>query len=104
MKTLTTIAAAVLLCLATSARAESSRRSTSSLSSTSGQKLLLGVDGSFGMPIGNYADVNGVGGGVLITAEYPVLESLSATARIGFNYQLDKNIPAVGDTHVHSIP
>ena len=104
MKTLTTIAAAVLLCLSTSARAESTRRSTSSYSSSTGQKFLLGIDGSFGMPVGNYADVNGVGGGVLLTAEYPVLPELSATARIGFNYQTDKSIPAVGDVHVHSIP
>jgi outer membrane protein with beta-barrel domain len=104
MKTLTMIAAAVLLCSASSARAESSRRSTSTLSSTSAPKLLLGVDGSFGMPLGTYADVNGVGGGVLLTAEYPLVESVSATARIGFNYQLDKSVPAVGDMHVHSIP
>lgn len=104
MKTLTTIAAAALLCLSTSARAESTRRSTSSVSSSSGQKFLLGVDGSFGLPVGSYGDVNGVGGGVLLTAEYPVLDVLSATARIGFNYQLDKSIPTVGDMHVHSIP
>jgi hypothetical protein len=104
MKTLTMIAAAVLLCSASSARAESSRRSTSTLSSTSAPKLLLGVDGSFGMPLGSYADVNGIGGGVLLTAEYPLIESVSATARIGFNYQLDKSVPAVGDMHVHSIP
>jgi hypothetical protein len=104
MKTLTMIAAAVLLCSASSARAESTRRSTSTLSSTSAPKLLLGVDGSFGIPLGNYANVNGIGGGVLLTAEYPLIESVSATARIGFNYQLDKTVPAVGDMHVHSIP
>lgn len=103
MKTLTTIAAAVLLCLATSARAESTRRSTSSMSSSSHPQLLLGIDGSFGMPIGNYADVNGVGGGVLLTAEYPVIEALSATARVGFNYQLNKTIGTV-DNHIHSVP
>jgi len=104
MKTLTMIAAAVLLCSASSARAESSRRSTSTLSSTSAPKLLLGVDGSFDMPLGSYSDVNGIGGGVLLTAEYPLVESVSATARIGFNYQTDKSVPAVGDMHVHSIP
>lgn len=103
MKTLT-IAAATILCLSFSARAENSRRSSSTYSSTTGQKFLLGVDGSFGMPIGNYADVNGVGGGLLLSAEYLAMESLSATARIGFNYQLEKNIPTVGDTRVNSIP
>ena len=103
MKTLTTIAAAVLLCLSTSARAESTRRSTSSLSSSSHQ-VQIGVDGSFGMPIGSYADVNGVGGGVLLTVEYPMIEQLSATLRAGFNYQLDKTVAAGIDSHVHSIP
>lgn len=104
MKTLTMIAAAVLLSLSPSARAESTRRSTSSVSSSSNAKLQLGVDANFGLPIGNYADVNGVGGGVLLTAEYPVIEALGATARIGFNYQSDKSITGVGDMHVHSIP
>ena len=104
MKKLTTVAAAIVLCLSVAARAESSRRSTS-VSGSHGEKFFLGVDGSFGLPIGNYADVNGVGGGVLLTGEYPVIENLSATARIGFQYQLDKNIPGLGvDTHVHSIP
>jgi hypothetical protein len=102
MKKLTTIAAAFVFCLALSARAES-RRSTS-VSSSHGDKLLLGVDGNFGLPIGSYADVNGVGGGVLLTAEYPVIESLAATARIGFNYQLDKSPVAGTDMHVHSVP
>ena len=102
MKKLTTIAAALVFCLALSARAES-RRSTSVSSGHAGDKLLLGVDGDFGLPIGNYSDVNGVGGGVLLTAEYPVIEALAATARIGFNYQLDKTTP-LGDSHIHSVP
>jgi len=103
MKKLITIAAALVLCLSVSARAESSRRSTS-VSGSHADKLLLGIDGSFGLPIGNYADVNGVGGGVLLTAEYPIIEQLAATARIGFNYQLDKSPVAGTDTHVHSVP
>jgi len=103
MKKLTTVAAALVLCLSATARAES-RRSTS-VSGTHEQKFLVGTDVSFGLPIGNYADVNGVGGGILLTGEYPIVDALSATARIGFQYQLDKNIPALGaDTHVHSIP
>lgn len=104
MKTLTTIAAAVLLCLSSSARAESSRRSTSSYNSTTGQKFQLGLDGAFGMPIGSYGDITGVGGGLLLTAEYPVIENLGATARIGFNYSLDKSPAAGTDMHVYSIP
>ena len=103
MKTLTTIAAAVLLCLSTSARAESTRRSSSPASSSqsSSSKLQLGIDAALGLPIGNYADVNGFGGGVLLTAEYAVMPELGATARIGFNYQTDKTITGVGDMHVH---
>jgi hypothetical protein len=101
MKKLTTIAAALVFCLALSARAESRR--SSSVSGSHGDKLLLGVDGNFGLPIGNYADVNGVGGGVLLTAEYPVIEALAATARIGFNYSLNKTIGTV-DNHIHQIP
>jgi len=103
MKKLTMIVAAFVLCISVSARADSSRRSTS-MSSTHGEKFLLGVDGAFGLPIGNYSNVNGVGGGVLLTGEYPIIEALSATARIGFNYQFDKSPVAGTDTHVHSIP
>ena len=103
MKNLTTVAAALVLCLSVAARAESTRRSTT-VSSSHEQKFLVGVDGSFGRPIGNYADVNGVGGGILLTGEYPVLEALSATARIGFQYQMDKSVGAGIDAHVHSIP
>ena len=102
MKKLTMIVAAFVLCISISARAESSRRSTS-ISSGHADKLLLGIDGNVGLPIGTYADGNSVGGGVLLTAEYPVIELLSATARIGFNYQFDKTT-ALGDAHVHSVP
>ena len=102
MKKLTMIVAAFVLCISISARADSSRRSTS-MSSTHGEKFLLGVDGAFGLPIGNYSDVNGVGGGVLLTGEYPIIEALSATARVGFNFQFNKTIGAV-DNHVRSIP
>jgi len=57
----------------------------------------------FGMPIGNYSDVNGVGGGVMLAGEYPLLDALSATARIGFQYHANKTVAAT-DVHVHSIP
>jgi len=102
MKRLTMIVAALLLCFSVSARADSTRRSTTVYGSH-GDKFLLGIDGNFGLPIGNYSDVNGVGGGVLLTGEYPIIEALSATARIGFNFSLNKTIGTV-DNHVHSIP
>ena len=92
MKTLTTIALAALLCFAGSARAESTRSSTRNLRSSAREKLFLGLDGDFAVPVGNFSNVNGVGAGVLATAEYPVMPELSATARVGFQYHANKNV------------
>jgi hypothetical protein len=103
MKKLTMTAVAVLFCLSGAVRAESSRRSTT-LSSSSHEKFFVGTELEFGLPIGTYSDVNGVGGALMLTGEYPVMPELSLTARVGFQFHTDKNIPAVGDAHVHSIP
>jgi hypothetical protein len=104
MKKLTTIALAALFCLVGSARAESTRGSTRShLRSSSSEKLFLGVDGDFAVPVGNYGNANGVGGGVLGTAEYPVMPELSATARVGFQYHANKSVLGM-DSHAHSVP
>jgi len=92
---------AVLFCVAGAARADNSRRS-SSMSGTH-EKFFLGVDGDFALPIGNYSDINGVGGGLMLVGEYPLMDVLSATARIGFQYHTDKNILGV-DAHVNSVP
>ena len=46
---------------------------------------------------------NGVGGGVLGTAEYPVMPELSATARVGFQYHANKSGLGM-DSHAHSVP
>jgi hypothetical protein len=103
MKTLTTIALAALFCFAGSARAESTRSSTRNLRSSAREKLFLGLDGDFAVPVGNYSKANGVGAGVMATAEYPVMPELSATARIGFQYHANKNVLGM-DTHAHSVP
>lgn len=103
MKNLT-LALAGLVCIATAARAESTRRSTHVSSTTQQQKFLVGVDGDFGLPLGNYSDVNGVGAGLMLTGEYPMMPELSATLRIGFQYHSDKDLGAGVSSHVHSIP
>ena len=103
MKKLTMTAVAVLFCLSGAARADSSRRTTTISSSGQQQKFWVGVDGDFALPIGNYGDVNGIGGSLLIVGEYPVMPELSATARIGFQYHANTNTLGL-DTHVHSIP
>jgi hypothetical protein len=103
MKKLTMTAVAVLFCLSGAARADSSRRTTTISGSGQQQKFWVGVDGDVALPIGNYSNVNGIGGSLLIVGEYPVMPELSATARIGFQYHANTNTLGV-DTHVHSIP
>jgi len=102
MKKLISVVAVLLFCVAGAARADSSRRS-SSVSGSGHEKFFLGVDGDFALPIGTYSDVNGVGGGLLLVGEYPLMDVLSATARIGFQYHSDKSVLGA-DVHMHSIP
>jgi hypothetical protein len=82
-----------------------SRASTSDLTSTK-HSLFLGVDADLALPVGNYSTVNGVGAGAMLTAEYPLIEDLSATARVGFQLHASKTLPGFANvnTHVHSIP
>jgi hypothetical protein len=106
MKLTATIVTGLLLCFAGAARADKSSPRTPSRSSMLGSaehQVYFGADADFAMPVGNYSDINGVGGGLLLTAEYPVLEQLSATARVGFQFHLDKGVLGA-DAHVHSIP
>ena len=77
----TTIALAALFCISAAANAESTRRSTRIESPTEQQKFMVGVDGDFGLPLGSYSDVNGVGGGLMLTGEYPMMPELSVTGR-----------------------
>jgi hypothetical protein len=92
-----TIAAGVLLCICGAARAE-----RASLRHK-GRTVLVGLDTEFNVPLGNYADVNSVGAGAILTAELPLLEVLSATARAGFQMHADRTVGGLG-AHVHAIP
>lgn len=100
----TTIALAALFCVSAAAHAESTRRSTRIDRPTEQQKFVVGVDGDFGIPLGNYGDVNGIGGGILLTGEYPMMPELGLTARVGFQYHSDKDLGLGASGHVHSIP
>jgi hypothetical protein len=101
--------AAVILCLAGSAHAGDARTShgrSSAMASTS-HTVLLGVDVDAALPVGNYGNANGFGAGALLNVEYPAIEQLSLTGRVGFQFHTNKSITAFGatiDNHVHSIP
>jgi hypothetical protein len=103
MKKLTTIALAVLFC-ASAARAESTRPSTTVTAKDQQPKILVGADVDFALPIGNYSNVNGVGGTLMLKGEYPVLPEVGATLRVGFQFHSDKDVSAGASAHVHSIP
>jgi hypothetical protein len=109
MNKLTAIVTGLLLALPVAARADKASRSPSrsSMLSSEEPQILFGTDVDFALPIGNYSDVNGVGGGVLLTAEYPlrnIVDQLSLTARIGFEFHSDKDLGLGASSHVHSIP
>ncbi|TMA25140.1 MAG: hypothetical protein E6J78_18530 [Deltaproteobacteria bacterium] len=65
--------------------------------------IRLGLDTEFGIPLGNYADANSVGGGAVVTGEYGLIDMLSATMRIGFQAHVDRTIAGVS-SHVNAIP
>src|SRR5436190_153728 len=98
--------AAVILCLAGSARAgdaKTSHRSTALAGSS--HQVLIGAEIESALPLSSaYSDVSGPGAGALLTIEYPVMEQLSVTGRAGFQYHLDKSPVAGLDSHIHAIP
>jgi hypothetical protein len=95
---------AVLLCLAGAANAGDSRsHGVSGRNLSSKQTLLFGVDGNFELPVGNYSDINGIGGGALLNVEYPMMPQLSLTGRVGFDFHGSTTV-AGADVHVHNIP
>jgi|SRR5712664_26534 len=100
--------AAVILCLAGAANAGDARTShgRSNVAATT-HTVLVGVDVDAALPLGTYGDANGIGGGALLTIEYPVIEQLSLTGRAGFQFHSDKSQTILGttvDSHFHSIP
>jgi hypothetical protein len=65
--------------------------------------IRLGIDTEVGIPLGNYADANSVGGGAVLSGDLALLEQLSATMRIGFQVHMDRTVAGVS-SHVHAIP
>jgi len=100
------ITAAVILCLAGAAHAGDARTSHNrSQLAGSAHQILIGVDVESALPLSSvYSDINGPGAGALLTVEYPLMEQLSMTGRIGFQFHFDKSPVAGVDSHVHSIP
>ena len=100
MKTfIATVAAGCLLFVAGAARAE--RQHGRFLK----HDISIGVDTDVGIPLGNYSDVNNVGAGVMLNAEYQLLEMLGATMRVGFEGHMNRSLgTSTTDMHVHAIP
>src|SRR2546426_9732909 len=81
--------AAVILCLAGSARAgdaKTSHRSTTLAGSS--HQVLIGAEIESALPLSSYGDVSGIGGGALPTLEYPGMGPLGPTGRRGFQHPL----------------
>ena len=93
----TTVAVGLLLC-AFGARAERYQ------SSRPGKHVLVGLDTEFGIPLGDYSDVNSVGAGALVVGEMPVMNMLGLTARVGFQAHVSRTIGAGLGAHVNAIP
>jgi hypothetical protein len=103
MKTLIRTTVASLLLITGAARAEKARSALQPQGVIRQHIIRLGLDTEFGIPLGNYADANSVGGGAVVTGEYSLMEMLSATMRIGFQVHVDRTIGGVS-SHVHAIP
>jgi hypothetical protein len=67
-------------------------------------KMLLGADGAFVLPLGNFSNLANAGVGALVRFEYNVIPNLNLTGHLGFVYYLTKdqgigykfwNIPAL---------
>ena len=93
--------ACLLLCLSGAAHADRARARSQGF--LRGHSLMLGLDSEIGVPLGNYADASGVGGGVALTGELTMLETLSATMRVGVQLHTERDI-AGASSHVHAIP
>lgn len=65
--------------------------------------LRVGVDTEVGIPLGNYSDQNSVGGGAFLNTELALLDTVSATLRIGFQAHMDRSLGGA-DSHVNAIP
>jgi hypothetical protein len=102
MKKLISAIAIGLLFMSSAARADK-LRNAGSHSYLKDHNIRLGVDTEVGIPLGNYADANSVGGGAILSGDLALLEQLSATMRIGFQVHMDRTVAGV-NSHVHAIP
>jgi hypothetical protein len=91
--------ACLLLCLSGAAHAERARPH----GFLRGHSLIVGLDTDIGVPLGNYADASGVGGGAALTGELTLLDTLSATMRVGFEAHANRDL-AAASSHVHALP
>jgi len=103
MKKLISAIAVGLLFVGSAARADKVRSAPASHGFLKEHNIRLGVDTEVGIPLGNYADANSVGGGAFLNGELALLEQLSGTVRIGFQAHMDRSVGGV-DSHVHAIP
>ena len=95
--------ACLLLCVSAAAHAERSR-AVHSQGFFRNHSLMFGLDTEVGVPLGNYADASSVGGGGALTAELSLFDTLSATMRAGVELHSNRDVPAVGSSHVHALP
>jgi hypothetical protein len=78
-------------------------RSAGSHSFFKEHNIRLGIDTEVGIPLGNYGDVNSVGGGAFLMGELALLDQVGGTLRIGFQAHMDRSL-AGNDSHVNAIP
>jgi hypothetical protein len=102
MKKLISVIVVSLLFVSSAARADKVR-SAGPHGFFKEHNIRLGVDTEVGIPLGNYADANSVGGGAFLNGELALLEQLSGTLRIGFQAHMDRTVAGV-DSHVNAIP
>jgi hypothetical protein len=102
MNKLISVIAVSLLFISGAARADKVR-SAGSHSFLKEHNIKLGLDTEVGVPLGNYSDVNGVGGGVSLNGEMALLEQVAGTLRIGFQAHLNRTLGGF-DSHVNAIP
>ncbi|MGM0574218.1 MAG: hypothetical protein ACQEXJ_00595 [Myxococcota bacterium] len=92
--TFTTVIALSMLALASTAHAQD----------TDAEPMTLGVDGVFVAPVGDWADIAGVGFGGLLRFEYRLMEPLGLTARAGYIFHLDEDQGGGVDSSTNELP
>ncbi len=102
MRNILQIALGVLL-LSGAAFAERARPAPQSQNFLREHNLRVGVDTDVGIPLGNYGDANSVGAGVMANAELALLDTVSATLRLGYEAHFDRTFGAI-NSHVNAIP